>query len=309
MLFLTNKRPTSQIDSSITFDENDCQGGHEVYFCNRVGASDYKEVGSTPFMDAMRSSKYKQILLYIHGFNNYMERDVFKRTREMQAMLDAEDKNKTLVIPLIWPTSDKIGLARDYYSDQKSADNSAFAFARALSKFVTWQQASDGSCLRPMSILAHSMGNRVLRETIKNWKKYDLPNGVPSIFRNIFMVAADVVNETLEEGEDGHFICQSAKNVVVYYAYDDLAMPASKALNLGGRIASRRLGMTGPENSSKVPRNVHSVDCSAFNNSYDFPKGHSYFLKGNNGKPGKVFNHILSILQTGRLKQDINTEL
>lgn len=306
MLFITNKIPTSRKDEIITFEENGFHGGHEVFFCEREGVAAYKEVGSISLMDKLKDSKYNQILFFIHGFNNYMERDIFPKANTLQKMLDNDSRNKTLVVPIIWPTSDKAGMARDYFSDQKSADSSAVAFARALSKFVTWQQEGEGSCLRPMSILAHSMGNRVLRETIKNWDKYDLPCGVPSIFRNIFMVAADVVNETLEKGEDGHLICNSAKNVVVYYAYDDLAMSASKTFNLKGGIASRRLGMTGPEDDSKVPKNVHSMDCSSFNNAYDFPKGHSYFLKDNNGKPGKVFKHILRILQTGRINKDNN---
>ena len=50
-------------------------------------------------------------------------------------------------------------------------------------------------------MLAHSMGNRVLRETLAAWNRYDLADGVPLIFRNTFLVAADIVNESLEVGE------------------------------------------------------------------------------------------------------------
>ena len=39
------------------------------------------------------------------------------------------------------------------------------------------------------------MGNRVLKETLKKWDKYDLAGGVPLLFRNTFLVAADIVNE------------------------------------------------------------------------------------------------------------------
>ncbi|SIT10310.1 hypothetical protein SAMN05421760_11529 [Neptunomonas antarctica] len=51
--------------------------------------------------------------------------------------------------------------------------------------------------------LAHSTGNRVLRETLSVWDKYDLPQGVPLIFMNTFLVAVDVINETLHEGQKG----------------------------------------------------------------------------------------------------------
>jgi hypothetical protein len=146
------------------------------------------------------------------------------------------------------------------------------------------------------------MGNRVLRQTLVAWNKYDLPKGMPLVFRNTFLVAADVVNETLHEGEPGELICHASRNVIVYHASDDLALRASKASNLKNKIASRRLGHTGPENMDKTPRNVYRVDCDDVNNAYDRPKGHSYFRSGTRkGTPGEVFNHIFSCLVTGRV--------
>ena len=67
------------------------------------------------------------------------------------------------------------------------------------------------------------MGNRVLRETLSKWNKYDLANGVPLLFRNTILMAADIVNESLEDGREGRLISQSSRNVSVYYASDDLA--------------------------------------------------------------------------------------
>jgi len=146
------------------------------------------------------------------------------------------------------------------------------------------------------------MGNRVLRETLATWNKYDLADGVPLVFRNTFLVAADIVNESLEVGNRGEHICYSARNVVVYHASDDLALRASKVSNIKNKIASRRLGHTGPEDMSAVPGNVYSVDCDDVNNTYDRPKGHSYFRSGaRKGQPGKVFEHIFATLLQGRV--------
>lgn len=87
---------------------------------------------------------------------------------------------------------------------------------------------------------------------------------------------------------------------MVYHASDDLALHASKASNLNNKIASRRLGHTGPEDIDKTPKNVYSVDCGDVNNSYDLPKGHSYFRSGKKpGTPGKVFEHIFACLELG----------
>ena len=116
------------------------------------------------------------------------------------------------VVPVIWPCDDDPGIVKDYWDDQKAADMSAFSFARALQFFMKWrdEEPENAPCLKRINILAHSMGNRVFRETLAAWDKYDLANGVPLLFRNTILMAADIVNECLEEGERGRLISQSA---------------------------------------------------------------------------------------------------
>lgn len=202
---------------------------------------------------------------------------------------------------MFWPCDNDLGIVRDYWDDQKAADQSAYSFARVLQKFMAWRNSNEFNpqsdpCLKRINVLAHSMGNRVLRGTLWAWNNYDLASGVPLLFRNTFLVAADVVNETLHVGHSGELIC---------HASDDLALRASKAANLKNRIASRRLGHSGPEDIDQTPKNVYSVDCDDVNNAYYRPKGHSYFRSGRRrGTPGKVFNHIYECLRTGRVYPD-----
>ena len=127
---------------------------------------------------------------------------------------------------------------------------------------------------------------------------------MPQLFRNVFMVAADVVNHTLEYKEKGCYIPDSARNVVVYYANDDLAMPASKIANLKSWTVSRRLGMTGPESMSetKLARNIYEVDCDDFNNSWGDKKGHTYFLRDSRGKISPIIPHMIAAINSGRIK-------
>jgi esterase/lipase superfamily enzyme len=246
-------------------------------------------------------------MLYIHGFSN-MPEVVFDNVEEFQKLCNEKKTNEVLVIPIIWPCDNDIGIIKDYWDDQKSADMSAYSYARVLQKFLEWRSSplfnpEDDPCLKRLNILAHSMGNRVLRETLYNWNRYDLADGVPLIFRNTFLVAADIVNESLELGKSGEHICYASRNVTVYFASDDLALRASKVSNLKNKIASRRLGHTGPEDMNKVPKNVYSVDCDDVNTIYDKPKGHSYFRSNTKkGQPGKVFNHIFDALISGRVK-------
>jgi hypothetical protein len=70
---------------------------------------------------------------------------------------------------------------------------------------------------------------------------------------------------------------------------------------------TKRLGHTGPENMDLVANNVYAIDCDDFNNSYDTPTGHSYFLGDGDGNPGKVFQHMLHAMKTGRVKVDEGT--
>jgi hypothetical protein len=61
----------------------------------------------------------------------------------------------------------------------------------------------------------------------------------------------------------------AARNVVVYFSYDDLALRASKGANASLRSVSRRLGHTGPYDMTKVPANVYAIDCDKVAMRYD----------------------------------------
>jgi len=53
---------------------------------------------------------------------------------------------------------------------------------------------------------------------------------------------------------------------------------------------------------NKVHTNIDAIDCDNFNNTYDMPKGHSYFLEDNKERPGKVFEHLFTTIKTGRVQ-------
>ncbi|GAA5167980.1 alpha/beta hydrolase [Viridibacterium curvum] len=310
MLFITNRFPKGSIQTragrKFEFDLKNNAPSNSVFFCRRNADGSLTEVGGMNFLSELKGSSYRQILLYIHGFSNLPD-SVFEAAEEFQALCDQQDPNEVLVVPIIWPCDNDLGIVQDYWDDQKSADGSAYSLSRALSRFLEWRESNLNSpgtdpCLKRINVLAHSMGNRVLRETLCAWDRYDLADGVPLIFRNTFLVAADIENESIHRTERAKLICDASRNVVVYYASDDLALRASKAANLKNKIASRRLGHTGPENMDMTPKNVYVVDCDDVNNSYDVPKGHSYFRSGKvQGKPGLVFEHIYGCLKTGRV--------
>ena len=307
MLFLTNREPTGSIRLKVNrpfkFDLRKNAPSNSIYCCERISENNYVELGSQGWLAKLKDCKAKQILFYIHGFSNLPEPDIFPTAEKLQQYFDSEEKNLIQVVPIIWPCDDDPGIVKDYWDDQKSADMSAFAFSRALQFFMTWRdnEPVENPCLKRINVLAHSMGNRVLRQTLSLWDEYDLANGVPLLFRNTFLMAADIVNESLEEKKSGRLISQASRNVSVYYASDDLALRASKLSNLKNKVASRRLGHTGPEDMDKTQSNVYAIDCDNLNNDYDFPKGHSYFTENDKGKKGLVFKHLLESIKTGRV--------
>lgn len=310
MLFITNRKPVGSIRTKLNrtfkFDLKENAPSNSIYFCKRNGNDEYIEIGSKELMNSLKKSEYQQLLFYIHGFSNLPEPDIFPRTESLQKLFDEKEHGLVKVIPLIWPCDNDLGIIKDYWDDQKSADISAHAFARFLNKFLEWRDSNpdDAPCLKRINILAHSMGNRVFRETLRVWNKDDMPDGLPLLFRNSFLIAADIINESLETEKSGHLISDISRNVSVYFASDDLALRASKVSNLKNKIASRRLGHDGPEKMSKVKKNVYAIDCDDINNSYDFPKGHSYFAEDGEGNPGVVFEHIFNSIKTGRVKVD-----
>ncbi len=314
MLFVTNRTPQqssrTRINRKITFNLQNTLASQTLFFCHRTDSDEYTEIGNSKFFQTLKADKnYSQVLLYIHGFNNTAERDVFPNAIRLQRLVNSLVPNLVYVVPLIWPCDDDslLAIVDDYWDDQLAADQSAAAFARLLGKFNDWRgnaRQDAAPCTKRISLLAHSMGARVLRGALATWARRFGSGRMPQIFRNVFLVAPDVVNHTLEANEEGQFIPHSARNVVVYYANDDLAMPASKAANLKNGTVSRRLGMTGPSSLSSVPRNVYEADCDDFNNTWDFPKGHTYFLDGPDGELSPALLHMTEALQTGRVRAD-----
>ncbi|MCL2636509.1 MAG: alpha/beta hydrolase [Betaproteobacteria bacterium] len=307
MLFITSRMPTvntePEFNQHFVFDLKNNSSSRSFFCCRRHQKGKYEEIGSIALLQALKAAKCRQVLVYIHGFANLPE-DVFAGAGEFQKLCDKQKPNEVLVLPLIWPSD--VGIT-NYWDDQKSADQSAFTFARVMQRFMEWRNSpeynpEDNPCLKRISVLAHSMGNRVLRQTLANWHRYDQPHGLPLLFRNSFLVAADIVNESLHKGEEGELISHASRNVVVYYASDDLALRASKISNLKNAEASRRLGHSGPEDMAKTPKNVYAIDCDDVNTLYDPPKGHTYFRSGiRKGQPGLVFAHIFQTLLNGRV--------
>lgn len=279
MLFITNRWPEGSVEPlnpgqerEFEFNLERTAPSNHVFFCRR-DENGIMEMASAAWMDRIKESRCEQILFFIHGYSNLPSPDIFPRAGELQVMLEPDG---ILVVPVIWPCAESELLDIEYWDDQDSAAASNISLSRALQKFIDWRGKQKEGCFKYMNVLAHSMGSLVLREALFSLELKI--NNMPLLFRNTFLMASDIVNETLEKGERGHVISQASKNVSVYYAGDDMSLRASKVANLRNGIASRRLGHTGPEDMARAPKNVYGIDCDRVNNQYDFPKGHTLSL-------------------------------
>ncbi|MEW6996604.1 alpha/beta hydrolase [Colwelliaceae bacterium BS250] len=285
MLFITNKM-VNETNGKLTFKPGNELSNSLLYCETDLGCSSAKtssitftEIFSKPFMQTIKQHACSDVLFYIHGFNN-QPCEVLANATLLQTEFDQQNSN-VLIIPIIWPCDDDIGVVKDYWDDQDAAEASGRYLSRTLSKLLAWQQEcvdlGQGACLKRMHVLAHSMGNRVLMKSLSHWRKHVGNGQIPYLFTNTFMLAADIPNEALEQHEEGHSISMASQRVHCFYANDDIAMTASKISNVINRVFSRRLGHTGPERMAKTPDNVYAINCDSFNNKFDF-KGHTYFL-------------------------------
>lgn len=310
MLFITNRSikqsERSRSGRAITLDLDGSGSAASVFYCERHGVGKYTEIMSDALMTRLSQHGCKEIILYIHGYNVLPEGNkgdgssgAFKSAEILQSMLDKEVNGHFLVLPILWPTDDDPGMLKDYFDDRLVASASGSPYARVLGKFLLWRAHNQNAqgCLKRISVVCHSMGALVVESSLTKWAEN---HGVaPRVFRHLFMFAPDTPNEILQKTHPGRCLSDSSSTVSVYHAADDLAMRASKVLNLD-RVVSRRLGHTGPEDMNNVPDNVFAIDCGDFNNSYDPLDGHSYFLNDNNNKPGAAFRHMLHTLRRNR---------
>ncbi|ANT63090.1 hypothetical protein AYJ57_21710 (plasmid) [Salipiger sp. CCB-MM3] len=321
MLFITNRFPEQSIRSRMgrkfTFDLDNNAPSNSMFFCEagsiktRGGKKEYTEkvehieIMSEGLLGRIRGQDYDQVLIYIHGFNT-LPHDALTRAHELQELCD-QQAGKVLVLPVIWPCDNDFGIVQDYWDDQWSAYYSGASLSRVISRFLEWQlemekKLSKNSefprCLKRLNVLAHSMGARVYRQTLIDWRRKNVSAGFPRLFQNSFLVAADVVNDTLDPGHSGSLICEASRNVVVYYAVDDKALNASVAANVKNGNVMRRLGSTGPHMElRKGEGNVYQVNCDNVNSLYGDDKGHNYFLSHPGTKEaGKVFLHIFQCM-------------
>jgi esterase/lipase superfamily enzyme len=200
-----------------------------------------------------------EALIFIHGFNNSFE-DAARRTA--QIVRDVGFRGAPVMYS--WPSQGS-GSLRGYQADAERVGWSEDHFLN----FVAGVARESGA--RRIHVVAHSMGNRLLTETLRKLS-YHFSSGQLPRFNQVVLTAPDIDAEYFRTAIAPR-IAQTADRITIYSSSRDLALKASSYAN---QLGKRRLGEAGQELSTFPEyRNIEVVDAStvdtdlfAFNHSY-----------------------------------------
>jgi esterase/lipase superfamily enzyme len=177
------------------------------------------------FSRTVRSVPQRRVLVFIHGFNNRFDDAVF---RFAQIVHDADAR----VVPVLftWPSRGSV-LAYGY-------DRESNAYSRNALESTLRMLANDPA-VGEISILAHSMGNWVTLEALRQMAIRD--GRVAAKIRNVLLAAPDVDVDLFREAVVD--MGQSRPSFTLFVSQDDRALAISR--RIWGDTA--RLGAIDPD--------------------------------------------------------------
>lgn len=242
------------------------------------------------FAEAQERAKTQGLdtVVLIHGFNASFKSGLQSAARLEKLLtdpnpMDTGEPLKLMVVLFSWPSdgsllissSDRAKNAIAYKNDRVDAAASGVAFARAFLKLVDFiTNTPDGDrCQGRIHLVAHSMGNYVLRHALQEMRK-QVSGQVPRMFSQILMMAADEDDDAFGLDYKLQLLPHLTRRTSVYFNRGDLALWASD--NLKGNPA--RLGSDGPLHPRDLPRNVYPIDCTDVIAKTMQASEHGYYL-------------------------------
>lgn len=255
---------------------------HENITHNHIGksANDGKTIlGSKYLFQKVRQNMIdyaRDTIVFIHGYNVTFHEALTSAARLKHNFSKENGGPEVNIVLFSWPSDGSMKPYLAYASDRRDAMASAPAFARGLLKLVDFLQGQSpmDSCNQKIHLIAHSMGNYVLRHTIQQYIAQS-PGRPARLFDEIFLMAADEDDDTFEYDFKLKPLPSLAKRVNVYFNNNDRAMSISD-MTKGN---CDRLGDDGPRVPRGLPGKVSLIDCTPV---VDGLIEHSYFLNSTN---------------------------
>jgi esterase/lipase superfamily enzyme len=210
----------------------------------------------------------RDTLIMIHGYNTTFEAAIIGAAKAKEAY-KAANLN---VVMFSWPSDGKFGPLnpKEYGNDRHDAEASGLAFCRGLMKLAAFLREG-APCGQRIFLLAHSMGNFVLRNTLQAMLKQVSNGRVPRAFDIIFSMAADEDNDALDKEEKWARLPDLCGHLNIYINKHDKALLGSD-LTKGN---PDRMGSVGPARPMDLPAKVSVIDVSKLDKIGD--AGHGYY--------------------------------
>lgn len=214
----------------------------------------------------------RDTLFFIHGYHNGVE-DALKTGLEIFNKYG--DYN---VVIYDWLSADKL---LGYLQDRQFAKISGIVLARVIEQYVKFitSQVPVINCNQKIHIVAHSMGNYVLCNAMKNLKE---TFGIKlfEFIGNAFLMAADVDWLAFEENavDNLALLSRISNKTLVYYNENDLALAASEKMK---HAMIKRLGRDGIKNITSVSDDIAQVQFNTTDTKIAGDSLHSYLTLSN----------------------------
>lgn len=194
------------------------------------------------FHTRLKQTRHRNVLLFVHGYNTRFDEAVFRL-----AQISHDTKAPALPLLFTWPSR---GQLTAYAYDRESANYSRDALEAVL------QALQKDPAVGEISILAHSMGNWVTLEALR---QMSIRNGrIGSKIASVMLAAPDVDVDVFRRQID--IIGEKRAPFIVFVSRDDRALALSSRL-WGG---ASRLGSIDPTSeptrSQLAQSNVQVVD-------------------------------------------------
>jgi len=268
--FATNRKPNKKkptnFGSGFSRDDlGDVRFGLANVIDGDIDKSSIKVLPNNPkqgsqelFNNLRKDMRKNQVdsLIFIHGFNVTFAEAI--ESAATMAEKYAEKDYKPNVFVFSWPSDGKV---TNYFNDRHDAQASGYAFARGLMKLSSFFKDCKPNevCNQKVHLIAHSMGNYVLRHALQQAQKIAEGASLTRIFDEIILTAADEDNDAFEHDYKLAKLAHLAQRITVYFNSGDLALKTSDFT----KGNPDRLGHDGPNKPHEIPAKVVLVDASS----------------------------------------------
>ena len=201
----------------------------------------------------LNASTRKQAFIFVHGYNTTFKDAAF---RTAQLWYDLAFEGAPILYS--WPSQ---GAELDYPVDEQQAGRTTVRFESFLKDVV------ERSGAEQVHLIAHSMGNRVVSDSLESIGKQNSLVSRQGILKELVMAAPDVDPVKFKQ-QQLNYAARLVQRITLYASLNDIPLNYSRKIH-----GDSRLGIGGP--SIFVDARVNSIDASKLRTDRD---SHGYVM-------------------------------